>query len=179
MADFVLALLFGLAFLLGFARGAVRQLVALGALLVAFILAAHLRLPVADWLVTQDARFSLEYGQMLGFLLVLAVIFGLALLVIQVTGATLQVSSRPMVDDVLGGLFMVGVAVLAVASLLVALGTYYDVAQTTTTVEVGPVSAANAELEDSAIADVLRAELVPGLVALLGPLLPADVRDVF
>lgn len=179
MADFVLVVLFVLAFLLGFVRGAVRQLVALGALLVAFILAAHLRLPVADWLVTQDARFSIEYGQMLGFVLVLAVIFGLALLVIQVTGSTMQVSSRPMVDDVLGGLLMLGVSVLAVASLLVALGTYFDVEQTTTTAEVGLVSAANAELEDSAIAAVLRAELVPGLVSLLGPLLPADVRDVF
>ena len=179
MADIALVVLFVAAFVLGYVRGAVRQLLAFGAWLVTFVLSAHLRVPVGDWLRSMDARFSENYGEMLGFLLMFLVLFGVAMVVIEVAGATIQVSRIEIVDDMLGGVLMVGVALVFVASLLFALETYYAVEQPIATTEVGFVADAHAALQESRVAGVLRSDLVPGLDALLGPLMPPDVSDLF
>jgi uncharacterized membrane protein required for colicin V production len=178
VADIVLFGLFVGAFLLGYVRGAIRQLLALGAWLVIFIVSAHLRSPIGDWLRTIDARWSENYADMLAFLLVFALLFGIALVFIEFTGATIQVSKTQVIDDLLGGVLMVGVAMLVVASLVFALDTYYGVTQTVATTEIGLITDTYALLEGSAIVDVLRRGLIPGLVSLIGPVLPPDVSGV-
>jgi hypothetical protein len=83
-----------------------------------------------------------------------------------------------VIDDLLGGVLMVGVAMLVVASLVFALDTYYGVTQTVATTEIGLITDTYALLEGSAIVDVLRRGLIPGLVSLIGPVLPPDVSGV-
>ena len=48
--DIALILLLAAGFLLGVARGGVRQLIVLGAWLLTFILSAHLVRPLGDWI---------------------------------------------------------------------------------------------------------------------------------
>jgi len=175
-ADIAIVLFLVGAVLLGVFRGALRQLVALGAWLLAFVLSAQLRSAVADWLIAQEPDFSNQYAQMLGFALAFVVLFGIALVVIEVGGRTIDLTSRPAVDEVLGGVLMLGVALLALAALLIALSTYYAAEPRGVTAEVSFVRELNDALEESTIARALRDSLIPGVQALLGPLLPADVR---
>ena len=176
LADISIVVVLVVSVLLGIFRGALRQLVALGAALVAFIVAAQVRSPIADWLKAQEPDFSDQYAGMIGFILAFLVFLGVALVFIEIGGRTVALSSRPIVDEVVGGALALGVALVSLGALLMALGTYYSSAPVGVTAEVGVLRDLNAALAHSAIANALRDSLVPGLQALLGPLLPADVR---
>jgi uncharacterized membrane protein required for colicin V production len=176
LADVAIVLFLVGCLLLGFFRGALRQLVALGAWFVTFIVAAQGRNFVADWLRGQEPDFSVQYAQMLGFLIGFAVLFLGALALIELSGRTVTLSSRPIVEEVVGGGVMLLVGVLAVTGLLIALGSYYAWHDAVFTAEVDQVRQLNAALGDSKIVGVLRDTLVPWMQTLLGPLLPPDVR---
>ena len=162
----------------GVFRGALRQLIAFGAWLVAFVVAAQGRGFLGDWLLAQEPDFSAQYANMLGFLIGFAVILVAALAIIELSGRTITLSSRPIVEEILGGGALLFVGLLAVTGLLIALGTYYSSEpRGGFTAEVDLVSQLAAALSDSTIARVLRDTLMPAIQALLGPLLPADVRS--
>lgn len=178
-ADIALVIYFAAAFLLGVLRGALRQLIAIGAFLVSFVLAAYLRGPVGDWLGAQASQYSRGHIEMLGFLLAFVVLFGLAVVVIEVGGRTIQLSKRAAVDEVLGGFLALGAAVLSIGALLIIFDTYYAASPPPGEAEVGFVRDLYLAFERSAIARSLHGSLVPGLVALLGPLLPAELRALY
>jgi uncharacterized membrane protein required for colicin V production len=97
LAD-VAIVLFLVGFLLvGFFRGALRQLLALGAWLVAFVIAAQSRNFIADYLRSQEPDFSVQYAQMLGFLIGFVILFAAALALIELSGRTVTLSHRPIV----------------------------------------------------------------------------------
>lgn len=175
--DILLLILLALAFLLGVLRGAVRQLIAVGAWLVTFVVAAYLRPPVADWLATQQMQVSREYLEMLGFLIAFVVLFSICLLVIEIGGSTIQLTSRAQVDEILGGLLALGVAVLVLGALVIVLDSYYA-NPTPGGGEQELIRGLHLAFERSAIIDALHHSLVPGLLALLGPLLPSQIRAV-
>lgn len=170
----LVALLVG-AFLLGIFRGALRQLVALGAWLVTFLLSAHVRPQIADWLEGQFATLSRPYVEMVVFVIAFVLLFGLALAIIQIGGRDITLISRPVVDDLLGGAVMLVVAILAVSSFVIALDSFYAT-QPIGEVGLSALDELNSSFQRSAIIGTLRDSLVPGLHALLDPLLPADVR---
>ena len=176
LADVAIILILVVCLLVGMFRGALRQLIALGGWLVAFVLGAQVRPPIADWLLTQEPDFSDQYAQMIGFLIGFLILLGVALVFIELTGQTVVLSSRPLVDELVGGLLLFGVGLLSVAGVVLALGTYYSSTPHGVTAEMSLLRDLNATLEHSAIANALRNSLIPGLQALLGPLLPADVR---
>jgi membrane protein required for colicin V production len=174
VADVALVVLFATAFLLGVVRGALRQLITIGAWLVAFVLAAQVRQPLGDWIDEQTA-YSAEYVDMLGFALAFVVLFGLALLVIQIGGRTVELIDRPGFDEVLGGVLALAWAVMAVTSFLIVLDTYYANAPIGGA-ELDLIHDINVALRASSIGQALERSAVPGLLSLLGPLLPADVH---
>jgi uncharacterized membrane protein required for colicin V production len=163
--------------LIGVFRGALRQLLALGAWLVALVVAAQGRGFLADWLLAQEPDFSAQYANMLGFLIGFAVILVGALAIIELSGRTITLSSRPVVEEIMGGGIFLFVGVLAVTGLLIALGTYYSSPPQGFTAEVDIATRFNAALNDSTIVKVLHDTLMPAIQALLGPLLPPDVRS--
>jgi membrane protein required for colicin V production len=176
LAD-VAIVLFLVGFLLvGFFRGALRQLLALGAWLVAFVIAAQSRNFIADYLRSQEPDFSVQYAQMLGFLIGFVILFAAALALIELSGRTVTLSHRPIVEEVVGGGLMLVVGVLALCGVLIALGSYYAAPNGTFTAEVEQVRQFHTALGDSKIVGVLRDTLVPWTQSLLGPLLPPDVR---
>ena len=176
LADVAIILLLVGAVLLGVFRGALRQFLALGAWLVGFILAAHLRPPIADYLIAQEPDFSRQYANMFAFVISYVVIVGLAVIVIEIGGRTVQLTSRPLVDEVVGGVAMLLLGILAITGLEVALDTYFSVPAGGPTAEIEFLRSLNVELEKSTIAGTLRDTLDPAIKTLLGPLLPSDVH---
>jgi uncharacterized membrane protein required for colicin V production len=176
--DAILVVLLVTGFLLGYVRGALRQLIVLGAWLVAFLIAPYLRPPVGDFILANTHEYTREYVDMLAFLTSFVVMFLLALVVIELGGKTIHLSKRPVVDEVLGGFLMLGATLLSIAAVVIALDSYY----------LNPVVGAAEQpfihdiqngLARSAIVDSMHNALIPALIALLGPLLPADIRNLY
>lgn len=177
--DVALVVLLAAGFLLGVLRGGVRQLIVLGTWLVAFILSAHLRGPIGDWIAAQAPQYARAHVDMLAFMLTFLVLFGLAVLIVEIGGNTIHLTRRVAVDQVLGGVLAVGATLLMIAAIAIALDSYYALNPPAGAVEVDLVHQLNAAFGRSAIIGFLHDSLIPGLIALLGPLLPADIRAVY
>lgn len=176
--DLVLVVLVAGGFLLGFLRGVMRQLIALAAWVVCFVVAAQLMRPVANWYVEQDPQYSLQYVDMLAFGVIFLVLFGIALVVIEVVGNVSDLTTHHALDEVLGGILASGVVLLTIASSIVILNTYYGLDSPGPTAQIGILTDLQGLLERSAIAGWLSDSLIPGLGSLLGLVLPEDVRKV-
>jgi uncharacterized membrane protein required for colicin V production len=174
--DIALGAFFVGAFLLGMLRGAVRQLMAFGAWLVTFVVAAYVRDPLGNWYLGQQPQLSVHYAHMVAFLASFVVLFAVAVLVIEVTGANVHLIRALWGERLLGGLLALGVAVLAVASAMITLDSYYAVSQPVGEAELGPVRALVDALQVSAVSHSLHGSFIRGLITLLGPLLPGDVH---
>jgi uncharacterized membrane protein required for colicin V production len=175
LADIAIIVVLALCLLIGFFRGALRQLLALGACLIAFLVAAHGRGFLADWLRGQEPDFSIQYADMLGFLVTFLILLIAALAIIEFSGRTVTLFSREIVEEVVGGALLVVVGVLGLTGVLFALDTYFA-APSGFTAEVDLVRQLQVELGESRIATALHDTLVPLVQSLLGPLLPPDVR---
>lgn len=176
LADIAIIVLLILFALVGFFRGALRQLIALGASLIAFVVAAQGRGILADWMRAQEPDFSVEYANMLGFLVSFLILLIAALAIIELSGRTTTLSNWAIVEAVVGGAALLLVGVLAITGVLFALDTYYALPPAFTA-EVDLVRELHTALGESRIATALHDILVPLVQSLLGPLLPPDVRD--
>jgi membrane protein required for colicin V production len=176
LADVAIILFLVGCLLVGFFRGAVRQLLALGGWFIAFVVAAQARNFLADWLRGQEPDFSVDYAHMLAFLIGFGILFLAALAIIELSGRTITLSERPFLEEAVGALVLLFVGLLAVTGVLIALGSYYQAPGGEFTSEVDLVRQLNSALNDSQIAHVLRDTMVPWVQSLLGPLLPPDVR---
>ncbi len=177
-ADVILLLVIAGAFLVGFFWGVVRGLLALAACCVVFVLAAQLSVPVGDYFAGQWTNLGTGYVHTMAFLFGFAVLFTVALVLIHFGTHAGDVSRFPLLDDILGGLLAVAIAILTVAFVTMILQTSY-----------GPAAVpggADAEwslnlyhaLIGSTVGGQIAQSLVPGLISLFGPLLPGSVRDV-
>ena len=173
IVDLVLLLILGGTFLLGFYQGALRGLLGLGAWFVSFVLAANLRTPFGDWLSGYWTQFSADYNEMLAFLILFLLFFVVANVAIQAAYHRTPLTKRYIVvDDVLGGLLGVGVGVLVLATLVIILDTAGSRVSAPGSTRVGYLSAIHDVLLSSAVANTLRESFIPGLLSLLGPLVP-------
>ncbi|MDQ3870423.1 MAG: CvpA family protein [Chloroflexota bacterium] len=179
VVDLVLLVILAGAFLLGFFQGAIRQLLGLLAWLISFLLAANLRDPVGDFLGRYWTFFPSGYNQMLAFGLVFIVLFVIVNILTQVRYRRAVIHSRMTVlDEIIGGLLGALLAVLIVTTAIIVLDSYYARGGTGGTADVAWIGQTYRALTDSRIAASLHASLIPGLLAILGPLLPPEVRDV-
>ena len=178
-ADIALIVVLAAAFLLGYLRGAVRQLIVVGAFLVAFIVAAYMRGIVGDWIASNASAYPREHVDMLAFLASFLVLFSLAVLVIEIGGSTIQLTRRATLDQLLGGFLAVGAALLTIAAVAIALDTYYLAGPVPGAAELGITRDLYLAFERSGIVRAMHDSLIPGLIALLGPLLPQDIRAVY
>jgi uncharacterized membrane protein required for colicin V production len=173
--DFAILVLLMACVLLGILRGAVRQLLAFGALFVTFIVAAYARVPIGDWLMQQNGTYTQSYSEMLAFLLSFVVLFGIALAAVEIGGSTIHLSKRPVVDELVGGLVMFAVGVLFVATVVIVLETYYSSGPPPSEPQLQAVRDMYFVLEESVIVQQMHTTLIPGMLTLLNPLLPASV----
>ena len=177
--DVVLVILLVAGFMLGVLRGALRQLIVLGAWLVTFLVAAYLRPTVGNFILSNNPRYTVEYAEMLAFVATFIILFGIAVAIIEIGGHTIHLSQRVAVDEVIGGFLMLGATVLAIATVVIALDTYYAGTPAPGATELDMARELHNALERSAIVQQMHVSLIPGLMALFRPLLPPDIPAIY
>lgn len=175
--DIVLIALLVLGFAVGFFRGAIRSLLAMGAWAVCFVFAAYLRVPLGEWLA-RSATFSSAYADLVAFAVIFFGLFTTLVLIIMLSRAPTEWTRHTMVDDIVGGVLGVVVVGLVIASAIVMLDHYYAVANPTPVADVGWAADINRALTGSTIARWIGDAGVKALGFLLGPVLPNDIRAV-
>lgn len=175
-ADILLILILAGAFLVGFFWGVLRGLLGLLAWVVVFLLSAHLSDPLGNYLQKQWTNFTPAYVHMLSFLLSFGVLFGLGLFLIQIgTRGSQDLSRYPLVDDILGGLLGISLAVLAIAAVMAILSTFYD-PQLEATGAAQWTRELYVALKGSTIGAQIATGLIPIMNGLFDPLLPSALR---
>lgn len=176
-----LGLLLGLTafFFLGVVQGAIRRLLGIASMLVAFVLAANLRDPVGDFLAGNWTQFDLGYNRLLAFGIVFAAGSVAASITIQGFYKRQDLSTEhPIADDIVGGLLGLLQGIVVLTMLVIIFNSY-----TLPAPHTGDVTqvrdAQNLIIHESNIAGADRDFLVPPFVHVLSPLLPGDLVTLF
>lgn len=166
----------------GFFWGAVRSLMLLAGWLLAFFAGAYLQTELGSYLARQWDQYSAAFNQMAAFGIIFVFLLIAAPVIIFVTSRSSQRVTRfQVLDDITGALFAIFVAVLGIAGILIILATFYGDGQPVVDPSGGPQWTANLyqNLLLSNIGSGINDHLVPIIGFVLGPILPANVRDVF
>ena len=162
----------------GFRTGFVRRLASLGFLVLSFVVAAYLHEVVAGLLVSvADVRE--ENAGFVAFIATFLVMYvGLYLVSRPFLNRVAVTGMSRITDQVLGlGLGLVEGLVLASVAIVI-VTTYASDELIGGFTQIGVLPDIAEALEDSAIARFLMSTTVPFVLAVLGPLLPADIRSV-
>lgn len=177
-ADIWLVIFLASAFVFGFFQGAARGLMIFASWALAFVLAANLWEPLGLFLSRYWTTFSLEYCQMLAFLIVFSLTLVLAGIGLAVWTKRAPLLGRwPIADELLGGLLGLAIALLLVAGTIIGLDTFYARNPALGIVDVGWVTALHTALVESVVGDWVRTTIVPSVLSALGPLIPGGIRQ--
>jgi len=185
ITPFDLVILLGLLamFILGYAQGVVRRLLGIGAVLFSLVLAAYLRAPLGAYLANEWTSIDDTYSFMVAFGGVFVATWLALTIGIQITYRPAPLFQRyPVLDEILGGLIGAIEGVLLVIVALLVLDPYYTQPAVRETVGRGEFTALRTLfdfLDKSLTADILRHNVIPGIMAVVGFLFPQDVRDQF
>ena len=178
VGDLILVLIFLAAFIAGYIQGLVRQALGLIIWFIAFVLALSLRAPLGTFFQQYWTQFLPDYTDMLAFIIVFLVALIGGNLVAQFTYKHVPVlADRHFIDEILGAVVSVGLVVLEVGAFLYILDTFYR-HQTGGANTVAVFSSIFDLFKDSTIAASLRHALMPGLLAILGPFVPAGLASL-
>jgi uncharacterized membrane protein required for colicin V production len=181
--DIYLLVIIVSALVVGFFWGAARSILALAAWLLAFLAGAYLKIELGAYLARQWDNFPAAFSEMAAFGIIYGGLLIAAPVVIFVaTRGSQRVSRYQAVDDLVGSFFAVFAAVLGIAGILIVLATFYEVDESgLVDPGGGPDWVANLyqSLLNSNIGASIERHLVPIIGTVLGPILPADVREVF
>jgi membrane protein required for colicin V production len=179
--DLVAALfLFGM-FVLGFIQGTIRRLLGLASILFSFLLAGQLRAPLGAFLADNWTQFPPQYSYMLAYLFVFVISAILFSIIIQsfYKHQPLFADSR-LVDEVLGGILGVVQGLVLIGIMIVILDSFFEIPGIPPSPNELPVLREVHDWYDpSATAALFRDTLIPAAFALLGGLIPDDVRAFF
>jgi uncharacterized membrane protein required for colicin V production len=170
------------ALIVGFFWGGVRSLMLLAAWLLAFLAGAYLKLELGSYLAAQWPNFTPTWSEMAAFALIyMGLLLAAPILIVILSRSGQQLTRYQVLDDGLGALLAVVVAVLGLAGLMIVFSTYYDASETFIDPQGGPDWSATMfqSLLTSNIGAWIYEHVVPPIGTLLGPILPADVREVF
>lgn len=164
-------------FVAGWLQGTIRSLLSTGSLLAAFVIAGGLRGPLGEFLATHWTYYDRTFNLMLALLGVWLAVVVTFQIGIEVFYRRVVIHRRLVVlDEVLGGFLGSFQVILLVALLAITFASYYDtVAPGTEPRDIGWARTLEDLLRDSAVASTLRDGFIPGLLAILGPLLPQGV----
>jgi uncharacterized membrane protein required for colicin V production len=164
---------------LGVVQGAIRRLLGILSMLVAFTLAANLRDPVGDFLAGNWTQFDLGYNRLLAFGIIFLVASVAASITIQGFYKRTDLSvEHPVVEDALGGLLGLAQGIVVITIAVIIFNSYTLPAPHSG--DVTPVrDAQNLVIHESHIAGGMRDVLAPPFIHLLSPLLPSDLVAIF
>jgi uncharacterized membrane protein required for colicin V production len=180
--DLVIVLILFAFFILGFIQGTIRRLIGIAAILLSFILAANLREPLGDFLKANWTQFPAEYAVMVGFGAVFAAAVIASTLVIQTYYHKIPLFQRAtVIDEMLGGVLGVVQGLLILGAVIIILDSYFTLPGRASDNEL-PVlrdvyeAYAPPGKPASATALIFRETLVPGFLAVTGPVMPNTLR---
>jgi uncharacterized membrane protein required for colicin V production len=183
--DLVIVLVLFAFFILGFIQGTIRRLIGLAAIVLSFILAANLREPLGDFLKANWRQFPAEYAVMVGFGTVFAAAIIASTLVIQTYYHKIPLFQRAtVIDEMLGGLLGVVQGLLLLGAVIIILDSYFTLPGRVSDNEL-PVlrdvyeAYAPPGKPASTTALIFRETLVPGFLAVTGPVLPNGLRAFY
>jgi hypothetical protein len=165
----------------GFFWGAARSIMLLGAWLLAFVSGAYLKIELGSYLATRWTNYSPAFADMAAFgIIYMGFLIAAPLLIVASTSGDQRVSRVQALDDIIGALFFVLVAILGIAGLIIVLSLFYGTDRVVLQTAGGPDWTANLyqSLVDSTIGGAIEEHVIPLLGAILGPVLPPDVREV-
>lgn len=181
--DLVILLALLAMFVVGYAQGLVRRLLGIAAIVFALILGAQLRTPLGDYLANQWTSIAPSYSDMVAFgavFLATAVTLSLA---IQLTYRPAPLFPKyPVLDEILGGILGVLEGFLILIAIIMILDPYYNQSSVGETAGFGEFTllrTLHGFLDPTLIAAILRDNVIPIILALIGFLFPQDVRDTF
>jgi uncharacterized membrane protein required for colicin V production len=176
-----LALLVGLGFFffLGVLQGAIRRLLGIASMFVAFLIAASLRGPAGDFLASNWTQFDWGYDHLLAFLIVFFVVMVATTITIQGFYKRTEISAQhPIVDDIFGGLLGLLQGFVLLVFLVIILGSY-----PLPPARPGDLTllrdAQHLLINQSHIGAWIKDAVAPPFVHLLSSLLPPDLVKLF
>jgi uncharacterized membrane protein required for colicin V production len=176
-----LAILVGLGvfFFLGVLQGAIRRLIGLGSMLVAFLVAGNLRDPLGNFFGDNWTQFDRDYNKLLAFIIVFVVVAVVASIVTQGFYKRTDIYARhPIVDDIIGGLLGLLQGTMLLIFVIVILNSYIlPPARSGDVTYLRNVQ--DLIVNQSHISIWLDDHIVPGFMHFMSFLLPGDLVTLF
>lgn len=165
----------------GFFWGAARSVMLLAAWLLAFLAGAYLQLELGSYLVSQWTSFPATFNEMAAFgIIYMGILLAAPIGIIIITRGSQRISKYQVLDDLVGAVFAVFVAILGIAGLMIVLNTFYMTEGPVVDPGGAPEWVADLyqSLLGSSIGSAINEQLVPIIKTVLGPILPPGVREV-
>ena len=176
--DLVLVLFFIGFFVLGFAQGAIRRVIGIGAIMFSFLLAANLYEPLGAFLANNWSQFSRQYSYMIGFGTVfLAAVIAFALVAQGWYKPQPLFAKARWADEIIGGVLGVIEAGIILGAVIIILGSFFlipGIAQDPN--ELLGLRELWEALETSKIVDYFQSTLIPGFFAVFGLFIPDSIE---
>ena len=176
--DLVLVLFFIGFFVLGFAQGAIRRVIGIGAIMFSFLLAANLYEPLGAFLANNWSQFSRQYSYMIGFGTVfVAAVIAFALVAQGWYKPQPLFAKARWADEILGGVLGVIEAGIILGATIIILGSFFlvpGIPQDPNEL-LGLRELWNA-LETSQIVDYFQSTLIPGFFSVFGLFIPDSIE---
>ncbi len=168
-------------FVLGFAQGTIRRLLGLASIVFSFLLASQLRDPVGGFLAANWTHLPKEYDVMFAYLTMFVAAAVAFSVVIQGFYRKQPLFERyTVVDELIGGLLGIVQGIVILAAFIVILDSFY---------RIPGIAPDNDELrvlrdvfnayDGSRTAAVFRQAIIPASFAIIGGLVPVEVRSFF
>jgi uncharacterized membrane protein required for colicin V production len=175
LVGFVAAFVFG-----GWRSGLLRRLIGIGFAVLSFVLGAYLRYPFAAIATTVTKSIPADYANLVGYAIAFPAILGVLHVVsrsllgrIRIQGITKEV------DAGLGALVGGIEAIIILSAAVVVLDAYFGTASTPSALtHAGVLKDLTAAFNASTTVHLLRDTTVPVALAILGPVLPTDIRTL-
>ena len=176
--DLLLVLFFMGFFVLGFAQGAIRRIIGIGAILFSFLLAANLYEPLGAFLGSNWSQFSRQYAYMVGFGTVfVAAVVAFALVVQGFYKSQPLFAKARWADEVIGGLLGLIEAGIILGAVIIILGSFFlvpGIAQDPQ--ELLGLREIWTALETSRIVDYFQSTIIPGFFSVFDLFIPDGIQ---
>jgi uncharacterized membrane protein required for colicin V production len=176
----VFFLCFGM-FVLGFIQGTIRRVLGIASMLFSFLFAANLRAPLGGYLAANWNQFPDEYAVMLGFGIVFVAATIAFTLVIQGFYHKQSLFKKAtFADELIGGLLGIVQALLLILCVIVILDSAFRIpTMPRTEGELPQLRTLYEFMNSSATVDLFRTRIIPGFIAVLGLLIPNDLKAFY
>jgi uncharacterized membrane protein required for colicin V production len=181
--DLVIFLALLAMFVVGYAQGVVRRLLGIAAILFSIVLGSYLRAPLGSYLANEWTSIDETYSFMVAFGAVFVATAVTLSIGIQITYRPAPLFQRyPVLDEILGGLLGVLEGFIILIAVLLILDPYYTQPAVKETVGIGEFTllrTLHGYLDTSLVVDILRHNVIPAILGVVGFLFPQDVRGTF